>query len=114
MQLSINKNDCLTCAFVNALELSYKCIYNSFRVIGNNTGNLDKDLMGMKGVSVFRALFSSKPMVVVYAHNDGTNTGHAVAMRDGSCIDNYIESKNQGKSLWYLWRKHNVMHIWSK
>ena len=114
MQLSINKNDCLTCAFVNALDLSYKCIYNSFRIIGNNTRNLDKNLMGMKGISVFRALFSKKPMVVIYAHNDGTNGGHAVAIRDGFCIDNCIGSKNQGKSLYHLWRKHDVIRIWRK
>jgi len=114
MQLSINRNDCLTCAFVNALGLSYKSIFYSFRLIGTNTNHLDKNLMGMKGVSVLRAMFSKKPMVVIYDHNNGTGTGHAVAIKGGFCVDNTVGSSNQGKSLFHLWRKHCLIHIWMK
>jgi hypothetical protein len=107
LMLSINKDDCLTCAIAEAKGVSYKVIYRSVKLLTTTVKGADKEYMGMPSMSRLRAIFTNKPLVLCYeTQGDG---GHAVAIIKGECVDNikcsYLENRSV---LWFIWHKRVI------
>lgn len=107
--LSINNSDCLTCAIAEAKGLSYRVIYNSVRTLGKNIKCDDKEYMGMKRIWFICAMFTKKPLVLLY--RTSATEGHAVAIINSKCIDNCVNGPNENRSVWWLIRNRNVISI---
>tara|TARA_R110000851_G_scaffold53830_1_gene127596 strand:+ start:4152 stop:4496 length:345 start_codon:yes stop_codon:yes gene_type:complete len=102
--LSINRDDCLTCAIAEAKGVSYKVIYRSVKLLTTTVYSEDKEYMGMPSMSRLRAVFTNKPLVLCYETQG--ELGHAVAIIEGEAIDNskcsYLENRSV---LWFLWNR---------
>ena len=107
--MSLNKNDCLTCAIATARGVSYKTIFYSIRMLGTFVNYNDKELAGMRRISKFSAIFTKKPLVLCYS--TGPGKGHAVAVINGECVDNCSNSKNENRSVLWMCKNHDVTCI---
>ena len=107
--LSINKDDCLTCAIAEAKNISYKVVYYSVKLLGTVVNNNDAEYMGMKSISKLRAIFSNKPMVLIY--KTSKEEGHAVAIINRMCVDNKPSSYLENRSVLWLIRNCDVIII---
>ncbi len=112
IQFSKRKDDCMTCAFVNATGLGYSMVSESFKTLSTMLDSQPSKMFNMKRVSVLRALFSKKNLVVVYKVNG--NTAHAMAVWNKRVIDNDKYSCLMNRSFMHIFLSRKILKVWSK
>ena len=112
IQFSKRKDDCMTCAFVNATGLGYSMVSESFKTLSTMLDSQPNKMFNMKRISVLRALFSKKNMVVVYRVND--TTAHAMAVWNKIIIDNEKDSCLTNRRFIYILLSRKILRVWSK
>ena len=113
-QYSINTDDCLTCAFVNASKLDYGVVYESIKITSNILQALPDHFFNFKKVFWLWNLGSKEPMVVVIDPTGEDDGLHAVAMVNGVCYDNSKGSSNNGLTFLQLSLKYQIYKVWRR
>lgn len=112
VQFTKRKDDCLTCAFVNATGLAYDVVYESFKLMGINLNQQYDKMFNMKRISILKALFTKKPLVIVYSVSE--SSAHAIASNHGRCIDNQKDSALNNRSVMHIFLNKKILAVWSK